>query len=188
MILDKIENYKLYVNINQRIARAFTYILETDFSQLSLGKHLIEGEDIFALLQEYDTKEIENCKLESHKKYIDIQFKPSSVYHLQKSSTTKLANVNPNISNRDESYNFVIPTANDRFSNDRFASIEKKNVNIFYYYLFYNIQFNEKTKIRAKSAMIKKNNIKTIHVNYDKNADVDIDIQKSNLQIAIKNI
>jgi len=36
--------------------------------------------------------------------------------------------------------------------------------------------------------MIKKNNIKTIHVNYDKNADVDIDIQKSNLQIAIKNI
>lgn len=74
MILDKIDNYKLYVNLNQRIARAFTYILETDFSQLSLGKHLIEGEDIFALLQEYDTKEIENCKLESHKKYIDIQF------------------------------------------------------------------------------------------------------------------
>jgi len=72
-------------------------------------------------------------------KYIDIQFKPSNVYHLQKSSTTKLANVNPNISNRDESYNFVIPTANDRFSNDRFASIEKKNVNIFYYHLFYNI-------------------------------------------------
>ena len=74
MILDKIENYKLYVSLNERIARAFTYIIETDFSQIALGKHLIENEDIFALVQEYNTKEIEDCKLESHKKYIDVQY------------------------------------------------------------------------------------------------------------------
>lgn len=74
MVLDKIENYKLYTSLNERIARAFSYIRETDFSQMELGKHLIENENMFALVQAYNTKEIEDCKLESHKKYIDVQF------------------------------------------------------------------------------------------------------------------
>jgi YhcH/YjgK/YiaL family protein len=38
------------------------------------GKHDIEGDTIFALVQEYQTKPIAECKLESHKKYIDIQY------------------------------------------------------------------------------------------------------------------
>jgi YhcH/YjgK/YiaL family protein len=74
MILDKIENYKLYVNLSERIGKAFTYIKQTDFSKLEPGKYVIDNENIFALIQEYDTKEKTECKLESHFKYIDLQY------------------------------------------------------------------------------------------------------------------
>ncbi len=74
MILDKIENYKLYANISNRINIAFDYLLNTDLEKIESGKHLIDGENIFALVQEYDTKEKEEGKLEGHYKYIDIQY------------------------------------------------------------------------------------------------------------------
>jgi len=74
MVIDKIENYRLYVNLSEKIARAFAYIIETDLTQMKSGKYIIDNDDIFALVQEYDTKEKIECKLESHFKYIDIQY------------------------------------------------------------------------------------------------------------------
>lgn len=74
MILDKIENYKLYANINNRINKAFEYLINNNFEQIKPGKYTIDGDNIFALVQEYDTKEKEDGKLEGHYKYIDIQY------------------------------------------------------------------------------------------------------------------
>jgi YhcH/YjgK/YiaL family protein len=74
MILDTLENYQLYNAINERIAKGFDYLRTTDLDSLPSGKHDIDGDTIFALVQEYQTKPIAECKLESHKKYIDIQY------------------------------------------------------------------------------------------------------------------
>ena len=74
MILDTLENYQLYKAINERIAKGFEFLRTTDLDSLPSGKHDIEGDTIFALVQEYQTKPLEDCKLESHKKYIDIQY------------------------------------------------------------------------------------------------------------------
>ena len=74
MILDTLENYQLYNAINERIAKGFDFLRTTDLDSLPSGKHDIEGDTIFALVQEYQTKPLEDCKLESHKKYIDIQY------------------------------------------------------------------------------------------------------------------
>lgn len=74
MILDKLENQSLYRNITPRLAKAFDYLIQTDLNLLSVGTHYIEDRDIFALVQEYDTKDAKDCKLESHYKYIDIQY------------------------------------------------------------------------------------------------------------------
>ena len=74
MILDTIENYKLYNPINERIAKGFDFLRTTDLDSLPSGKHDIEGDTIFALVQEYNTKPSDECKLESHKKFIDIQY------------------------------------------------------------------------------------------------------------------
>lgn len=73
MILDKIKNLHLYKGLTENLDKAFEYIDSTDLSSLEDGKYVIEGEDVFALVQSYTSKDDEECKLEAHKKYIDIQ-------------------------------------------------------------------------------------------------------------------
>lgn len=73
MILDTIENTNLYKSLDKRLAIGLDYISKTDFSQLEMGMYKIDGDNLFANLQSYDTKEEEDCRLESHQKYIDIQ-------------------------------------------------------------------------------------------------------------------
>ena len=74
MILDTLDNSHLYNSISKRIAKGFDFLLHTDLEAIPSGKHDIEGDTIFALVQEYQTKPLIECKLESHKKYIDIQY------------------------------------------------------------------------------------------------------------------
>ena len=74
MILDTLDNYELYSSINERIAKGFAFLCNTDLDAIASGRHDIEGDTIFALVQEYPTKPLNECKLESHQRYIDIQY------------------------------------------------------------------------------------------------------------------
>lgn len=62
MVIDKIENSKLYECLSERITKAFAFINETDLSSIALGKYEIDKDDIFALVQEYETKDKSECK------------------------------------------------------------------------------------------------------------------------------
>ena len=74
MVIDKIENYRLYSKLTKRLAKGFEFITNTDLVAIEPGKYEIDNEDIFAIVQEYDTKEVQDCVLEGHHKYIDIQY------------------------------------------------------------------------------------------------------------------
>jgi YhcH/YjgK/YiaL family protein len=74
MVIDKIENYRLYSKLTKRLAKGFEFITETDLVAIESGKHQIDNDDVFAIVQEYDTKEEKDCILEGHHKYIDIQY------------------------------------------------------------------------------------------------------------------
>jgi YhcH/YjgK/YiaL family protein len=74
MIIDKIENANLYKNLGETISKAFDYITKTNLKNLQPGKYEIDGENIFALISEYQTKPESEGKLEAHKKYIDVQY------------------------------------------------------------------------------------------------------------------
>jgi YhcH/YjgK/YiaL family protein len=74
MIIDIIENASLYQNLGERINKAFNYIRNTDLKNLQAGKYEIESDNIFALISEYQTKPESEGKLESHRKYIDVQY------------------------------------------------------------------------------------------------------------------
>lgn len=73
MILDRIENYSLYSGLGNNIKKGFDFLVKTDLSKLEAGKHPVDGDNMFLLVNEYETKSIAECKLESHQKYIDIQ-------------------------------------------------------------------------------------------------------------------
>jgi len=74
MIFDKIENHRNYRGLSKGLDAAFDYLLNTDLIKLPLGKHTIDGELVFAVCMEYETKEKTLSKNEAHRKYIDVQY------------------------------------------------------------------------------------------------------------------
>jgi YhcH/YjgK/YiaL family protein len=74
MIIDNLKNAKLYYNLNDRMARAFKFLDERDLAKLEVGKHEIEVDNIYASVEEYQTKPKEEGRWEGHRKYLDIQY------------------------------------------------------------------------------------------------------------------
>ncbi|MBA3065338.1 YhcH/YjgK/YiaL family protein [bacterium] len=101
MIIDKIENSKLYVNLGAKIAKSFAYINETDLSRIAVGKYEIDNGNIFAIVQKYDTRDQSECKLEGHWKHMDIQYIISGVELI---GVATLINQIPVYRNEEEDY------------------------------------------------------------------------------------
>jgi len=95
MILDNIENYKKYEELNRNFEKAFKFLKREDLGSLAVGKYEIDGEEVFALVQEYETKDLENAKYEAHKKYIDIQYMLDGNEYMGYSSIDKLKITSP---------------------------------------------------------------------------------------------
>jgi len=75
MITGKFSEWKSQKQVfSPAIKRAIEHCLKTDFSRVALGKHLIEGDDMFAIVSAYNTEPKEKKNAECHKKMIDIQF------------------------------------------------------------------------------------------------------------------
>jgi YhcH/YjgK/YiaL family protein len=74
MISDKIESNKIYESISPRIKAGLDYLAKTDFSAMEAGRYEIDGKNLFALVQIYDSLPREQGKWECHQNYIDIQY------------------------------------------------------------------------------------------------------------------
>lgn len=76
MILDKINNANLYKGLSENLDKAL-YVAQTqDFAAKEDGKYVVDGDNVFYMVARYKTKPLKQCKLEAHKKYIDIQLLP----------------------------------------------------------------------------------------------------------------
>ena len=74
MIIDLLSNAQLYYNQGPLFKKAFEYLTGTDFSKVEKGKYELDGQNLFAIVNEYDTVSPDTEQMESHKKYIDIQY------------------------------------------------------------------------------------------------------------------
>jgi YhcH/YjgK/YiaL family protein len=74
MIIDKLSDSHFYSGLGERINNVFAYLKETNFSSLESGKYEIDGDNIFAIVAEYQTKDESIGLPESHKRYIDVQY------------------------------------------------------------------------------------------------------------------
>jgi YhcH/YjgK/YiaL family protein len=71
MIKDNIKNYLTY-ELNKRLKAGLEYLSQTDFFDMENGRYDIIKDEVFAIVQDYQTKD--EGKLEGHRKYIDIQY------------------------------------------------------------------------------------------------------------------
>jgi YhcH/YjgK/YiaL family protein len=74
MITDRLANADLYRNLHPRLTAALDWLRDTDLASLPLGKTVIDGEYLFALIQEYTPKPLELGKFEAHRRYWDVQY------------------------------------------------------------------------------------------------------------------
>ncbi|HRW10897.1 MAG TPA: YhcH/YjgK/YiaL family protein [Caldilineaceae bacterium] len=65
-----------------RLQAGFNYLQQTNLAAVPAGTVQIDGDRVFAMIQEYNTKPRAQGFWESHRKYIDIQYVVSGVEHM----------------------------------------------------------------------------------------------------------
>jgi len=74
MILDHISKSDNYHAIHPGFKMAFNFLREADLATMKIGRYEIEGQNLFAMIQKYNTKRKEEAFWEAHKRYIDLQY------------------------------------------------------------------------------------------------------------------
>jgi len=73
MIHDRIETAGKYKALSNGLLRAFEVLQQGDIANKEDGRHEVDGDRLFYLVQSYVTKQVEECRFEAHRRYADIQ-------------------------------------------------------------------------------------------------------------------
>ncbi|WP_066250795.1 YhcH/YjgK/YiaL family protein [Neobacillus drentensis] len=73
MIIGRLNDLVESNTVAEKLQSQLLFLKEADFSQATAGRHEI-NEDLFFFLNEYETKEAEDCFWEAHQKYLDFHF------------------------------------------------------------------------------------------------------------------
>jgi YhcH/YjgK/YiaL family protein len=72
--IDKMQFFIQY-NLNKELwDKAFTYLKETNLQTLTNGRHVIDGDNVYAIVTEAPSKDYDKTAFEAHRKYIDLQY------------------------------------------------------------------------------------------------------------------
>jgi biofilm protein TabA len=74
MIVDRLDNAALYSGLDAGIKTALEWLQNTDLSNLDTIRYDIDGDNIYAMVQAYDSKPASEGKWEAHRKYRDVQY------------------------------------------------------------------------------------------------------------------
>ena len=74
MILDVLENAHHYLPLHNGFAEAFEFLMRSDLKEQPVGKYEIDGERVYGIVSKDPGRKKEDALLETHEKYIDIQF------------------------------------------------------------------------------------------------------------------
>lgn len=74
MIVDKIENIDRYPQLREIASQITTFVKNMEEQNLENGKYALQGDCLYAIVQRYTTKEKTEARLESHRKYADLQY------------------------------------------------------------------------------------------------------------------
>jgi len=74
VLLDRLDNPAVITVLPPHLRKAIDYLRGTNLNTLSLGRHDVDGDRVFALVQEYTTRKPDECVWEAHRMYIDVQY------------------------------------------------------------------------------------------------------------------
>jgi biofilm protein TabA len=74
VIIDRLQNPSVITALPSRLKQAVQYLQTTNLAVLPVGRHNLDGDRLFVLVQEYTTRSPGECKWEAHRMYIDVQY------------------------------------------------------------------------------------------------------------------
>lgn len=74
MVVDSFENEGPCPLMDEKIVYALRWLQSAQTSQLAPGRYELRGQSMYALVDEYMTRPREACRLETHRRYIDVQY------------------------------------------------------------------------------------------------------------------
>lgn len=63
-----------YDYLEERFKKGYDFLKNTDLKALPVGRVEIDGDDLFASVQEYTSIKADECRFEAHNQYFDIQY------------------------------------------------------------------------------------------------------------------
>jgi YhcH/YjgK/YiaL family protein len=73
MIIDRIENARLYLGLGTAFKEAFSFLQAKGFENKEPGRCEISG-GTYCLVQRYETRPEAGCLFEAHRRYIDLHY------------------------------------------------------------------------------------------------------------------
>ena len=79
MLIDHLHNSSKYYGISTHVAKALLWLgkYKDKLATMENGRYDIDGEDVYAIVNSYDTKPAADCGWEAHKVYCDIHYSVS---------------------------------------------------------------------------------------------------------------
>jgi YhcH/YjgK/YiaL family protein len=74
MVLDSIDNAARYMQLGKGIANALRYIQDNDLSKVQPGRYELDNDKLVMIVFEFVGSNTDECKLEGHRRYIDLQY------------------------------------------------------------------------------------------------------------------
>jgi YhcH/YjgK/YiaL family protein len=90
MVIDSLNNSHLYYGLGEKIAKALRYLQESDFSKVEPGDYEIDGSNIIAKVQQYNSKPLAEGVWEAHRRYIDIQYVADGIERIGYANINKM--------------------------------------------------------------------------------------------------
>lgn len=73
MIFDQLNNMRRYESLHPQFDMVFDFIAENDLNTLPQGRYPIHDDEVFVIIDEYQTQPATGSAYEGHRNYIDIQ-------------------------------------------------------------------------------------------------------------------
>lgn len=74
MILDTLGRHARYTTWMPSLAPAFAFLRQCATPSLAPGRYDIEGDNIYAIVARYPTRDFHSAQPEAHRRYLDVQY------------------------------------------------------------------------------------------------------------------
>ncbi len=90
MVIDNLQNAAQYHSLGARFEKGLRWLADNDIQGMAADRYAIDGDDVYVMVQEYDSKAKADGFWEAHRQYADIQLVVAGAEHMGYAPATSL--------------------------------------------------------------------------------------------------